>query len=57
MAAFRKRLTVGVRVNGQPMVGEIAARETLLDWLRERAGGEGETRPSHHGVRPRVSDT
>jgi xanthine dehydrogenase YagT iron-sulfur-binding subunit len=47
---FRRRIQVGIAVNGRRMTAEVEARATLLDWLREHAGLTGTKKGCNEGA-------
>jgi xanthine dehydrogenase YagT iron-sulfur-binding subunit len=47
---FERRLSIEVGVNGSVVAAEVAARTTLLDWLRESQGLTGAKKGCNEGA-------
>jgi xanthine dehydrogenase YagT iron-sulfur-binding subunit len=47
---FQHRVSVRMKVNGQPVATEVESRVTLLDWLRDRAGLTGTKKGCNEGA-------
>jgi xanthine dehydrogenase YagT iron-sulfur-binding subunit len=50
VSAAAKALTLSLRVNGEPVTEQVAARTTLLDFLRDRLGLTGAKKGCNEGA-------